>query len=139
MHVCGEQRAADLVKKLCAMTGDSCVVHKYKRLSPLVVAERSLNNSFRGLRPGDAVVSFSRVSLHKIKQTIQTQTGRQCAIIYGALPPEVRSQQAALFNDPNSGYDILVASDAMAWVSTSTSRGWFLTRPTSTMAMVSGR
>ncbi len=50
-------------------------------------------------------------------------------MIYGSLPPEARSQQvsilcficniyyfplqAVLFNDPNSGYDVLVASDAI--------------------------
>lgn len=33
--------------------------------------------------------------------------------MYGQLPPETRSQQARLFNDPTSGYDILVASDAI--------------------------
>lgn len=33
--------------------------------------------------------------------------------IYGALPPETRRRQANLFNDPNSGYDVLVASDAV--------------------------
>jgi ATP-dependent RNA helicase SUPV3L1/SUV3 len=33
--------------------------------------------------------------------------------VYGSLPPETRSTQAALFNDRNSGYDVLVASDAI--------------------------
>jgi ATP-dependent RNA helicase SUPV3L1/SUV3 len=37
----------------------------------------------------------------------------KCAIIYGALPMESRTQQARLFNDPASGYDILVATDAI--------------------------
>lgn len=34
-------------------------------------------------------------------------------MVYGALPPETRRQQARLFNEPGSGYDILVASDAV--------------------------
>jgi superfamily II DNA/RNA helicase len=33
--------------------------------------------------------------------------------VYGQLPPETRSKQAHLFNDPDSGYDVLVASDAI--------------------------
>ena len=33
--------------------------------------------------------------------------------MYGALPPEMRRTQARLFNDPDSGYDVLVASDAV--------------------------
>lgn len=39
-------------------------------------------------------------------------SGRVC-IIYGGLPPETRRAQARLFNDPDSGYDVLVASDAI--------------------------
>lgn len=34
-------------------------------------------------------------------------------MIYGQLPPETRATQARLFNDENTGYDILVASDAI--------------------------
>ena len=34
-------------------------------------------------------------------------------VVYGALPPEMRRTQALLFNDPDSGYDVLVASDAV--------------------------
>lgn len=33
--------------------------------------------------------------------------------IYGALPPETRRRQANMFNDADSGYDVLVASDAV--------------------------
>ena len=33
--------------------------------------------------------------------------------MYGSLPPETRSAQARLFNDPASGFDVLVASDAI--------------------------
>lgn len=34
-------------------------------------------------------------------------------MIYGQLPPDTRSTQARLFNEEGSGYDILVASDAI--------------------------
>ena len=33
--------------------------------------------------------------------------------MYGGLPPEMRRMQARLFNEPDSGYDVLVASDAI--------------------------
>ena len=32
----------------------------------------------------------------------------RCAVVYGRLPPEIRSEQAARFNDPSSGYDALI-------------------------------
>lgn len=37
--------------------------------------------------------------------------------VYGALPPEARSQQAVLFNQPRTGYNVLAASDAVGMVS----------------------
>jgi ATP-dependent RNA helicase SUPV3L1/SUV3 len=40
-------------------------------------------------------------------------TDHKCCVIYGKLPPQTRADQARRFNDPESGYDILVASDAI--------------------------
>lgn len=37
---------------------------------------------------------------------------RAC-LIYGALPPETRRQQAKLFNETDNEYNVLVASDAV--------------------------
>lgn len=113
VHLCGEERSVDLIQALCARIGDTCVVHKYERLSALQTMRESLKGDFRNLRKGDAVVSFSRVALHTLKAGIESSTGRRCAIVYGSLPPETRAQQAALFNDPNNDYDFLVASDAI--------------------------
>jgi ATP-dependent RNA helicase SUPV3L1/SUV3 len=73
----------------------------------------SLGGTFKNLQKGDAVVAFSRVALHALKASIEEETGRRCAIVYGSLPPETRAQQAALFNDPDNDYDYLVASDAI--------------------------
>ena len=33
--------------------------------------------------------------------------------VYGALPPEARSQQALLFNTARTGYNVLSASNAV--------------------------
>ncbi len=113
VHLCGEERAVDLIRALCARIGDRCKVHRYQRLSTLQTLRESLHGDFANLRKGDAVVSFSRVGLHTLKAGIETTTGRRCAIVYGSLPPETRAQQAALFNDPDNDYDFLVASDAI--------------------------
>lgn len=34
-------------------------------------------------------------------------------MVYGALPPETRRQQARLFNEPGNEYTLMVASDAV--------------------------
>lgn len=113
VHLCGEERAVPLIQALCSKTGDEVVVHQYKRLSSLQPMQESLGGRFENLRKGDAVVSFSRIGLHTLKKGIEEATGKKCAIVYGALPPETRAQQAALFNDPNNDYDFLAASDAI--------------------------
>lgn len=113
VHLCGEERSVSLVRQLCSMTGDKCIVHEYKRLSPLQTMQRSLEGDFSRLQRGDCVVCFSRIAIHRLKAGIEQFTGRRCAMVYGSLPPETRAQQAALFNDPDNDYDFLVASDAI--------------------------
>lgn len=112
VHLCGEERAVELVQALCQQTGDKVVIHRYERLSPLKPMNESIG-SLKNLQKGDAVVSFSRVGIHGLKKTIEKATGKRCAIVYGGLPPETRAQQAALFNDPDNDYDFLAASDAI--------------------------
>ncbi|KAI0395888.1 P-loop containing nucleoside triphosphate hydrolase protein [Xylariaceae sp. FL0594] len=113
VHLCGEERAVELIQSLCAMLGDKCVVHHYKRLSGLETMHESLNGRLENLQKGDAVVSFSRLGIHALKTQIEQATGKRVAIVYGSLPPDTRAQQAALFNDPDNDYDFLVASDAI--------------------------
>ncbi|KAJ8124373.1 hypothetical protein O1611_g9267 [Lasiodiplodia mahajangana] len=113
VHLCGEERAVELIQSLCAMLGDKCVVTRYQRLSGLETMCESLNGQLSNLQKGDAVVSFSRIGIHALKKQIEEATGRRCAVVYGSLPPETRAQQAALFNDPDNDYDYLVASDAI--------------------------
>lgn len=44
---------------------------------------------------------------------MERETGLKACVVYGNLPPETRRQQARLFNDEGSGFDVLVASDAV--------------------------
>ncbi|RSL53561.1 hypothetical protein CEP51_014871 [Fusarium floridanum] len=113
VHLCGEERTVKLIQSICASIGDECIVHRYERLSPLETMSKAIDEDYNRLEKGDAIVAFSRMNLHALKTTIEKHTGRRCAIIYGSLPPEVRVQQAALFNDPNNDYDFIVASDAI--------------------------
>lgn len=113
IHLCGEESAVPIVERLLADTGDKLEVRRYQRLTPLVVAEKSLNEDFSKIEKGDCVVGFSRSAIFKLKNRIEKATGLRCAMAYGALPPEIRSEQAALFNDPDSGYDVLVGTDAI--------------------------
>ena len=86
-------------------------VNEYKRLSPLTVEDEAISN-LKNVRKGDCVVGFSRRSIFQLKQEIERRTNNVCATIYGSLPPEVRSEQARLFNE-GQVYDVMVATDAI--------------------------
>eukprot|EP00977_Amphora_coffeiformis_P020070 scaffold7825_cov162-Amphora_coffeaeformis.AAC.1 len=119
IHVCGGAEAEPILKKLAAACGDELEIKRYKRFSPLTVERKSLAKSadqleaYRNVQKGDCVVAFSRDDIFAIKREIENLTDFKCCIIYGSLPPQTRSSQARLFNDPDSGYDILVATDAI--------------------------
>lgn len=113
VHLCGEDRTVPLIQELCASVGEKLVIHRYERLSPLKVADQSLDGKLKDLRKGDCIVSFSVMGIHALRQQIERATGRKVATVYGSLPPETRAQQARLFNDPDNDYDFLVASDAV--------------------------
>lgn len=112
VHLCGEETVVDLISRIAEEIGDELVVHRYQRLSPMSISSESLGG-WSNIRPGDCVVRLSRNGIYEIKKSIEDATGLQCAVAYGALPPELRAQQAALFNDPKSGVDVMVASDAV--------------------------
>jgi ATP-dependent RNA helicase SUPV3L1/SUV3 len=113
VHLCGEETAVEVIKDLVKETGDELIVNRYQRLTPLHVAKQSLNGNFKRIEKGDCVVSFSRSGIFALKKRIEEVTKLRCAVAYGRLPPEIRSEQAALFNDPNSGFDVIVGSDAI--------------------------
>ncbi|KAJ1892198.1 RNA helicase [Coemansia sp. IMI 209127] len=113
VHLCGEPSAVPLVKKICALVDEEVEVREYTRLGPLEVSKTSLWGNLSNIEKGDCVVAYSRKEIYEIKKAIEEKTGMKCAVIYGALPPEARAKQAQLFNDPNSDYDVMVASDAV--------------------------
>eukprot|EP00611_Tribonema_gayanum_P025198 TRINITY_DN568_c1_g2_i3.p1 TRINITY_DN568_c1_g2~~TRINITY_DN568_c1_g2_i3.p1 ORF type:complete len:961 (+),score=366.71 TRINITY_DN568_c1_g2_i3:183-3065(+) len=113
VHVCGGMEGVDVVRRLCAQTGDHFELHEYERKTPLAVAPRSLDGDYSRVQPGDCVVAFSKDDIFAIRRRIEETTSLRCCVVFGALPSETRSQQARLFNDDDTGYDVLVASDAI--------------------------
>lgn len=75
------------------------------------MSAQSLEGDYSKCQPGDCIVAFSKAEIFAIKKEVERLTPFKCAVIYGQLPPETRSQQARLFNE--GAADILVASDAI--------------------------
>ncbi|KAE8694338.1 ATP-dependent RNA helicase SUV3L [Hibiscus syriacus] len=113
IHLCGDPTVLNIVRKICSETGDELHEHHYDRFKPLVVEAKTLLGDLKNVRSGDCVVAFSRREIFEVKMAIEKHTSHRCCVIYGALPPETRRQQANLFNDQDNEFDVLVASDAV--------------------------
>jgi len=113
VHVCGDSSALNLIKRLCSVTNEEIKVNHYHRLSPLIPATQPFQGPLNRLKKGDCLIAFSRKDIFLWKTRIEKTTGIKCCMIYGSLPPEARTSQAALFNDPNNDYNVLIASDAI--------------------------
>ena len=92
--------------------GDDVEVRRYERLSPLEISPRALGGDLSQLERGDCVVTFSRSNIFNLKREIEATTGLRVAVAYGALPPDVREEQARGFNEQRD-YDVMVATDAI--------------------------
>ncbi|OAX30545.1 hypothetical protein K503DRAFT_705117, partial [Rhizopogon vinicolor AM-OR11-026] len=113
LHLCGEDVAVPIVQVLLKDTDDELFINRYERLTPLTVQDESLEGDFSRVQKGDCLVAFSRSGIFALKRKVEESTGLRCAVAYGRLSPEIRTEQAALFNDPHSGYDVMVRSDAI--------------------------
>uniref|UniRef100_A0A061RJP5 RNA helicase n=2 Tax=Tetraselmis sp. GSL018 TaxID=582737 RepID=A0A061RJP5_9CHLO len=115
IHLCGDSSASSLVRQIVEDMGEDLEFQSYDRFTPLEVEAEALDTrgGYAAVQRGDCVVAFSRRDIYAIKDAIEAETGLRACVVYGALPPEMRRIQARLFNDPNSGFDVMVASDAM--------------------------
>ena len=111
VHLCGDTSCLNLIEKLCEVTGDELLVNKYTRLTSLTYLNSPLDN-LSNVRPGDCIVCFSKKDILAVVQQLE-KLKIETAVIYGALPPGVKTSQAKRFNDPNDPCKVLVATDAI--------------------------
>jgi len=113
IHLCGSSNSLDIIEKICSQTDDEVIERRYERLSHLHVTSKPLK-SLQQVKPGDCIVGFGRRTLYDIKSEIQKISNqKKISVVYGNLPPGARKEQARLFSDPSSGYNVLVATDAI--------------------------
>lgn len=96
------------LRTLAAICGDRLEVVRKQRLSPVEVDRHPV--AIQNLEPGTLVVAFSRRTVLELKGLIES-TGKTVSVVYGALSPEVRREQARRFRDGEA--DIMVATDAV--------------------------
>lgn len=112
VHLCGDPSVVDLVRTLVKECNDELEVITYDRLSELEADERPVAK-LSDVRKGDCIVTFKRSEIYKIKNQLESSTDMKACVVYGSLPPFIRKSQARLFNDTDSGYHVLIASDAV--------------------------
>ena len=109
VHVCLAPNAEKLVIRLIRECGEEYRIVRHERKTPLIT-EKGEFSFPEDVRKGDALVVFSKRMVHAVASELQRQ-GRSCSVIYGALPYDVRHEQARLFAE---GYnEVVVATDAI--------------------------
>jgi ATP-dependent RNA helicase SUPV3L1/SUV3 len=100
--------AVPAIENLLRLCGETCAVRQFERKQHVQLMPGPVPIS--GLKRGDAVVAFSRRDVLMMRDQI-AENGHTVSVIYGALPPEVRRNEAERFAQGHA--DILVATDAI--------------------------
>lgn len=109
VHICCAPHAESVVRELVSLCEDELEVVRHERLVPLVRDK----GSFRmpgDVKPGDALIVFSRKEVHAVAAEVNA-CGLRASMVYGALPYEVRHEEARRFDEGET--DVVVATDAI--------------------------
>ena len=109
LHICAAPHAEFFLSRLFTSLGDQLQVSHYERLVPLQPLAEPI--PLEKLPERSAVVAFSRAAVLRLKAEIEAVHKKPCAVIYGALPPDVRREQARRVRSGECPY--VVATDAI--------------------------
>ena len=110
IHACASPDAEALLTGIILDCGDEVTIVRHERMTPLTVESGGF--SFPdSVRPGDALIVFSKARVHAVAAELK-RIGFRVSLIYGALPPDVRRDQADRFQRGDN--DVVVSTDAIA-------------------------
>ena len=110
IHACASPDAEGLLTRIITECGDELEIVRHERMTPLTVEKEGFQ--FPGsVRPGDALIVFSKARVHAVAAELKRK-GYRVSLIYGALPPDVRRDQANRFLEGDT--DVVVSTDAIA-------------------------
>ena len=108
VHLCAAPEARALLERIIESCGDSCEVELHQRRTPLLCMKQPTD--FEQLEPGDALITFSKVGVLSVAEDLR-RSGKNPAIIYGALPYATRRRQMEGFLSGQMRY--VVSTDAI--------------------------
>ena len=110
IHACASPDAEALLTRIIEDCGDELTVIRHERMTPLEVEKEGFQFP-SSVRPGDALIVFSKARVHAVAAELKTR-GYKVSLIYGALPPDVRRNQADRFHRGET--EVVVSTDAIA-------------------------
>ena len=110
IHACASPDAEGLLTRMILDCGDELSIVRHERMTPLEV-EREGFQFPDSVRPGDALIVFSKARVHAVAAELRSK-GYRVSLIYGALPPDVRRDQAERFLQGET--EVVVSTDAIA-------------------------
>ena len=110
IHACASPDAEELLVRMIRDCGDELTIVRHKRMTPLAVEKEGFQFP-ASVRPGDALIVFSKARVHAVAAELK-KLGRRVSLIYGALPPDVRRDQAERFLQGET--EVVVSTDAIA-------------------------
>ena len=108
VHLCAAPEAKNLLLRLIESCGDSYEVVVHQRTTPLICMSHPTD--YQRVQPGDALITFSKVGVLSVAEDLR-QSGKEPAIIYGALPYSTRRKQMEGFLEGKMEY--IVSTDAI--------------------------
>lgn len=105
--LCGSEEGLLAATRLAERLGLELGVRRFERKNPLRVVPSVM---LTALRPGDALVAFSRNAVVEMQGQV-ARMGFSSAAIYGSLSPPVRRREAERFRRGQA--DVLIATDAI--------------------------
>ena len=108
VHLCAAPEARGLLIRLIESCGDGWELVEHERSTPLVCMSHPVD--FSRVQPGDALITFSKVGVLSVAEDLR-QSGKEPAIIYGALPYATRRRQMEGFLNGDMRY--VVSTDAI--------------------------
>ncbi len=110
IHACASPDAEALLTRMILECGDELSIVRHERMTPLEVEKEGFRFP-ESVRPGDALIVFSKARVHAVAAELRSR-GFRVSLIYGALPPDVRRNQAERFHQGET--DVVVSTDAIA-------------------------
>ncbi len=110
IHACASPDAEALLTRIIRECGDDLTVIRHERMTPLEVEKEGFQFP-SSVRAGDALIVFSKARVHAVAAELKNR-GYSVSLIYGALPPDVRRNQADRFMKGET--DVVVSTDAIA-------------------------